>query len=50
MGQLFKLTEVDRANQAKRTQLDPTPVARSEQTLVVGRVIPRHGAKERLGP
>jgi hypothetical protein len=39
MDQLFKLTEVDRANQARRTQLDPTPVARSEQTLV-GRVIP----------
>ena len=50
MGQLFKLTEVDRANQAKRTQLDPTPVARSEQTLVVGRVIPRvTGRKKGLG-
>jgi len=51
MGQLFKLTEVDRANQAKRTQLDPTPVARSEQTLV-GRVIPHFrftGRKKAMG-
>jgi hypothetical protein len=51
MGQLFKLTEVDLANQAKRTQLDPTPVARSEQNIGRSRnsASRPHGEEERHG-